>query len=102
MFANPGAVYDQVRDPILGVDNANPGNGPIYGLPYWNMDMSIKKNMKVFQKTNLEFSGIITNILNHNDFSNPKFSLASPTGFGTVTTQGNLPRQIQIGIRASY
>ncbi len=102
MFSNPVAVYGQVRPNILGLDNSDAGNGPISGLPYWNLDMSIRKNVKIWESTSLEFSGILTNILNHNVFANPSFSLASPNSFGVVNSQGNSPRSIQMGVRASF
>jgi hypothetical protein len=102
MFADPVAVYGQVRPAILGIDQKNPGDGPISGLPYWNMDMGIHKNVKIWERTSLEFAGVITNIFNHNVFSNPGFSLATPGSFGVVTSQGNIPRSIEIGVRASF
>ena len=44
LFANPQAVYNNFRNPILGLDTKNYGWGVLTGLPYWNMDMSIKKH----------------------------------------------------------
>jgi hypothetical protein len=104
MFANPVAVYDQVRAPILGIDEKDGGAGPITGLPYWNMDMSVRKNVKVFERFNMEFSGIITNIFNHNVLANPTFSLASgaSTSFGVINSQGNASREVQMGMRANF
>ena len=102
MFSNPEAVYNQVRAPILGIDTKNPGVGPISGLPYWNMDMSIRKNLKVFESTNLEFSGIFTNIFNHNVFGDPDLDISNTSAWGVASAQGNAPRQIQIGVRASF
>lgn len=102
MFANPVQVYGQVRPNILGVDFSDAGSGPISGLPYWNLDMSIRKNVKVWERASLEFSGVMTNILNHNVFSNPTFSLATPATFGIITGQGNLPRAIQMGARVNF
>jgi hypothetical protein len=102
MFSNPVAVWGQVRPAILGIDNRDSGNGPISGLPYWNMDMGIHKNVKIWEHTSLAFSGVITNIFNHNVFANPGFSLATPASFGVVTSQGNNPRQIEMGVRASF
>ncbi|MEI9980241.1 MAG: carboxypeptidase-like regulatory domain-containing protein [Edaphobacter sp.] len=102
MFSNPGAVYGQVRPAILGIDNRDSGNGPISGLPYWNIDMGIHKNVKIWESTSLQFSGVITNIFNHNVFSNPGFSLATPASFGVVTTQGSAPRSIEMGVRANF
>jgi hypothetical protein len=102
MFSNPIAVYGQVRPAILGIDQRDSGNGPISGLPYWNMDMGIHKNVKIWESTSLAFSGVITNIFNHNVFSNPGFSLATPASFGVVTSQGNNPRSIEMGVRANF
>jgi Carboxypeptidase regulatory-like domain len=102
LFANPAAVFDTVRPPILGIDEKNSGNGPISGLPYWNMDVSIRKNFKIWESYNLEFSGVVTNVFNHLDFANPTTSLASSTTFGVVSSQGNSPRSIQMGVRANF
>jgi hypothetical protein len=102
IFPNPAAVYGQVRPPILGIDEKDSGEGPIAGLPYWNMDMSIHKNVKIWESTSLIFSGVMTNILNHNVFANPSVSLATPASFGVINSQGNLPRQIEVGVRANF
>jgi hypothetical protein len=40
--------------------------------------------------------------MNHLDFTNPSLSINSSTGFGTTKTQGNTPRQIEMGVRVSY
>ncbi len=101
-FTSPQAVYDSVRPPILGIDTRSGGDGVITGLPYWNMDVSIRKNLKVYERVNMEFSGIITNVFNHLDFGNGGLSLATPASFGVITSQANSPRQIQMGVRASF
>ena len=102
MFSNPEAVYDQVRAPILGIDTKNPGLGPISGLPYWNMDVSIRKSIRVFESANVEFSGIFTNVFNHLDFANPTLDISNVGSWGVVNAQGNSPRNIQLGLRVSY
>ncbi len=102
MFANPAAVFDQVRAPILGIDTKNPGVGPIAGLPYWNLDVSLRKSFKITERASLEFSGIFTNVMNHLDFANPVLNIANPTSWGVVNTQGNAARQMQFGLRANY
>jgi hypothetical protein len=55
-----------------------------------------------WERANLEFSGIMFNALNHLDFTNPSLSILAPASFGVTKTQGNSPRQIQMGIRASF
>ena len=102
MFSNPVAIWDTVRAPILGIDEKDSGEGPISNLPYFSFDVSIRKNVKVFERVNLEFSGIMTNVLNHLDFSGGTLNLTLPAQWGEITGQGNAPRAIQMGLRASY
>jgi hypothetical protein len=102
MFTNPAAVWDTVRPAILGLDTNDQGAGPISGLGYVNMDLTIKKKLVVYEKFTLEATGILLNALNHLDFTNPSLSLSSPSTWGTTRTQGNTPRQIEMGIRASF
>jgi hypothetical protein len=102
MFTNPVAIFDSVRAPILGLDQHNSGVGPINGLPYLNLDLSIKKKLVVYNKYALELSAISTNVMNHMDFASPSLSLASTSSFGVTKSQGNAPRQIQLGVRAFF
>jgi len=102
VFSNPLAVWNTVRPPILGVDEKDGGAGPIQGLPYWNMDVSIRKTLKIWEKTSLELSAVSTNILNHLVFSNGSMTLSSSPNWGEVTSQANAPRQIQIAARVSF
>ncbi len=102
MFSNPESVYDQVRAPILGIDTKNPGLGPISGLPYWNMDVSIRKSIRVYERFNVELSGIFTNVFNHLDFANPTLDISNVGSWGVVNAQGNAPRQMQFGVRVNF
>jgi hypothetical protein len=102
VFSNPAAVYDTVRPLILGLDTRSGGSGTISGLGYLNLDLSVKKKLVVYERVSLEFSGIFYNFMNHLDFSNPSLSLQSTGNWGTTKTQGNSPRQIQMGVRASF
>jgi len=102
VFSNPTAVYDTTRPPILGVDARDGGYGPISGLGYLNMDASIRKKVAVWETGSLELSGTFFNVMNHLDFSNPSLNINSSTAFGVTKTQGNTPRQIEMGVRVSY
>jgi hypothetical protein len=104
IFSNPAAVYDTVRPPILGLDARDGGTGPIPGLGYVNVDLSVKKDLTIFERYKMEFTGVFLNVLNHNDFANPSISTvsSSSTSFGVVKAQGNSPRQIQMGLRANF
>jgi hypothetical protein len=102
LFANPLSVWNNVRPPILGIDSRDGGVGLVKGLPYWNMDLSIKKNFKVTERVNLDTQFVFTNVFNHNQFYDPTLDITNPGGWGVISAQGNNPRQIQFGIRASF
>jgi hypothetical protein len=50
----------------------------------------------------VELAGVFENVMNHLDFANPSLSLSSTSAWGVIKTQGNLPRQIQMGARANF
>ncbi|WP_263350653.1 TonB-dependent receptor [Acidicapsa acidisoli] len=106
MFKNPVAVFDQVRAPILGIDTKNPGVGPINGTPYWNVDMSLQKNIKIWERTTLQFSMIFTNVFNHNILVDPggtsELAINSPSTWGVQSSQANIPRKMEFGLRVSF
>ncbi|HXN65983.1 MAG TPA: carboxypeptidase regulatory-like domain-containing protein [Candidatus Acidoferrales bacterium] len=102
MFANPIAVYNSFRVPILGIDNNTGGAGPLRGMPTWNLDMSIAKDIFVTERYHMQlvFTGV--NVLNHDQLSNPTLNLAVPQSFGVITGQANGPRQIEFGARFQF
>lgn len=107
LFADDTAGYNQFRQPILGLDNKDGGWGVIRGLPYWNMDFSIRKNIKITERVNFEFQTVIVNLLNHPVFFDPGpgdylDTSAGPDGFGTLPGQGNTPRTMEFGLRLSF
>jgi hypothetical protein len=102
IFANPEAVWNTVRPPILGIDNKVGGFGQIHGLPYWNLDLSVKKNFKLTERFNAEATFVFTNVLNHNVFLDPALDLTSPTSWGVISAQGNNPRTMEFGIRVNF
>src|SRR5690348_7404594 len=103
VVSNPTAAYNQFRNPILGLDGNAGGVGVIRGLPYWNVDMEIKKNIKVTEKFSAEFQTIFVNVFNHNQMADGTFDLsAPPSDFGITTGQANTPRQMEFGLRVSF
>jgi len=111
--AGPAAIND-FRNPILGLDNKDCGFGCIHGLPYWNMDLSVRKNFRVTEGISLEIQGVFANVFNHDQFLDPNgfyatglFSGSGPGGFGTLSggsaqeePGGN--RQIEVGLRVRF
>ena len=111
--AGPAAVND-FRNPILGLDNKDCGFGCLPGLPYWNMDLSVRKNFRVTEGISVEIQGVFANVFNHDQFLDPNgffetglFSGSGPGGFGTLSggsaqeePGGN--RQIEVGARIRF
>lgn len=102
LFSNPDDVLAHVRPPILGIDNNTGGVGQFRGLPYWNMDLSIKKNLKITERIATELQIVFTNVLNHNQMLDPLLDLQSPGSWGALTAQGNVPRQMEFGLRVRF
>jgi hypothetical protein len=102
MFTDPIGVFDSVRPLILGLDSNSGGAGRISGLPYLNLDFSIKKKVTILEKYSLEFTGVFQNVMNHLDFANPSLSLQTSSSWGVIKTQANTPRQIQMGVRSYF
>ncbi len=102
LFANPVAVYQQVRNPMLGIDSKNPGQGPLIGMPYWNVDMSVQKNIKILERATIQLSFIFTNVFNHNVLADPYLSTGYSAGWGVETGQQNAPRNMEFGGRVSF
>jgi hypothetical protein len=110
MFSNADAVVATLRPPILGLDTNSGGVGVFRGLPYWNVDLRVVKDIKVRERVSLQFQYVVTNLFNHPVFADPAVGDAQtglgvdPTsgGFGVVNSQGNNPRQMQFGLRLTF
>jgi hypothetical protein len=108
LFANPDAAYAAFRQPILGLDNSDGGWGIIRGLGYWNVDLQIRKNIKVTERFNVEFSSVFTNVFNHVNFEDPGpgdyLDTSNPSAFGTLPGQFNnfSPRVMEFGLRFNF
>jgi hypothetical protein len=103
LFQNPQEVYNCFRNPILGVDNGtNGGVGNLRGMPFWNVDFSIKKNIAVTERYSMEFGAVITNIFNHAQLADPYNALTDTADFGALTSQANNPRRLELGFRFRF
>ena len=111
-FAQGTAAINSFRNPILELDNRDGGTGIVSGLPYWNMDFSIKKNFQVTESVSLEFQGVFANVLNHNQWLDPDVNAEAalfegPSGFGALNSgsaqeQPGGNRQIELGARVRF
>jgi len=111
MFSNSDATLATLRPPILGLDSNTGGLGVFRGLPYWNVDLRVVKDIKVRERVSLQFQYVVTNLFNHPVFADPfagdgvtGFGVdpTSAAGFGVVNSQGNNPRQMQFGLRLTF
>lgn len=102
LFSNPAANYANFRAPILGIDGRDYGVGPTYGLSYWNMDLSVRKNIRFTERYSLEFQFLCLNTLNHLVFADPYQQLGDLGDWGALTSQANAPRQMEFGLRFKF
>ena len=112
MFANPQAVFNNVRPLILGLDGNSGGFGQFRGLPYWNVNFGAKKNIRITERFSAEASFNFINVFNHNQFLDPTLNIVGvstvttpggpPFPFGQLSTEGTLPRTMEFGIRVNF
>ena len=102
IFADPQNVINEFRAIQLTNDTTSRG-GTLRGLPAWNLDLALAKKIPLpNERMSVSFSAQFFNIFNHVTFLDPAVSLQSPQTFGVITTQGNDPRQIQMGLRFDF
>ena len=110
IFSDGTLDYQNWRNPILGLDSKDGGYGIIRGLPYWNLDMSVKKSIRVAEGINVEFQGVFANVTNHNQWTDNFPCLCNTGGFGALggipgaTGQAGEaePRNIELGLRVRF
>jgi len=82
-FSNGALAASNWRNPILGLDTRDGGTGFLTGLSYWNVDFSIKKDVRVAESISLEFQGVFANVFNHDQWFDGYYSaLFNTSGFG--------------------
>jgi hypothetical protein len=103
MFSDPAAVLGQFRKCVLGIDTSCGGYYVLRGLPRWNLDAAVAKDISWREGrlgATLQFQ--FTNVLNHAVMANPALSITSPTTFGRITGQANTPRNMEFGLRIHF
>jgi hypothetical protein len=104
MYSNPAAVLSELRPCVLGMDTNCGGYGNLRGLPTWNLDAGVLKNIGVWKEGRIgaTLSFQFTNVLNHMQPGNGSLNMSSPATFGRITTQANTPRQMEFGLRLHF
>jgi hypothetical protein len=105
LFNNPAAVAAEFRPLVLGVDTNTTFS--LRGFPYWNLDASLSKDIRVRENVGLTILIQSVNVLNHFVPADPSASLASPSTFGVVTNQatsgnGVASRWMEFGLKLRF
>jgi hypothetical protein len=102
-FTNPAQVYSEFRPCVLGFDTSCGGIANLRGLPTWNLDAQVVKDLGLYkERVGAQFFFTFTNIMNHFQPGGSSLSLNSPTSFGQITGSGNSPRSMEFGIRVHF
>jgi hypothetical protein len=108
IFTNPGAAYCNFNYIQLSSSGRTGSANPMYGLPFWNVDMRFGKTATITERMKLGFSADFFNIFNHPNFANPSLSFTSPSTFGVITStftppnRTNSARWIELGLRLDF
>jgi hypothetical protein len=104
-YTNPAAVYAEFRPCILGYDTSCGGYYNLRGLPWWNVDAGALKDIGIWKegRVGAQLSFQFSNVLNHVVFTGANsLNLSSPTQFGRITSQANIPRNMEFGLRIHF
>lgn len=71
------------------------------GMGIANYDVSVNKNFQLSERFRLQFRSEFFNFFNRVQFGSPNVGVTSST-YGMITSQANIPRQIQFGLKLIY
>ena len=81
------------------------GNAPrtlsLRGPGYENWDLSLFKSVIVRERVNVQFRAETYNTFNTPLFNGPNTAFGS-ANFGTITSDANFPRYLQLGLHITY
>jgi hypothetical protein len=66
------------------------------------LDSSVLKNFRITERAQFQFRFEVFNLVNHPTFGPPNTQVSSGSSFGTITTQSNRPRTIQVGAKIIF
>jgi hypothetical protein len=101
LFSNPGAVYNSLSRPLISQYTQIPFD-QLRMLPQWNVDLSFGKDLFRLEDYHLLFTADFLNAFNHVIFNQPSLSLNNPSNFGVISSQGNTPRQVLLGLKFEF
>jgi trimeric autotransporter adhesin len=74
----------------------------VYSPSLFNIDLSVFKTVTVKERYKMQFRAEALNVTNTVLFASPSTNISSPGTFGTITSQTNFPRLIQLGARVTF
>lgn len=107
LFNNPVTVASEFRPLVLGVDTGTGGAGVIRGFPFWNLDATLSKDIRIFEGISSTFTVQSVNLLNHFVPADPGANIQSLSTFGVVTNQftsgnGIQSRWLEFGLKIRF
>ncbi|HXI23082.1 MAG TPA: hypothetical protein VNG71_04335, partial [Pyrinomonadaceae bacterium] len=102
MFDDPAALFNNFRRCILGYDTSCGGINNLRGMPNWNLDATLAKEVKFTERVGVTLTVQFTNVLNHFQPSDAGPSLSTPTNFGRIVGSVYNPRQMELGARIHF
>jgi hypothetical protein len=96
-YINPAAFSTAPSYTFGNLARTIPYRGP--GMANW--DTSLFKTFAITESVNAEFRAEALNVFNTPQFPNPNTQFGS-TAFGTITSQVNFSRMLQLGVRLSF
>ncbi len=91
------SAFQNTPDYVLGTAAPNYGDLRVFGMR--NEDFSVLKSFTIHEQHRLQFRAEFFNVFNKVVFGGPSASVTSPAAFGTISSQANEPRHIQLGLK---
>jgi hypothetical protein len=92
---NGPALYVPGDSPRVGALN-------VWGMGAYNIDLGLKRTFPIWEQVNFQFEADILNTTNHVVWNSPSGAVNSGSGFGEITSLGNLPRDVQVSGRINW
>jgi hypothetical protein len=107
MFSNPAQTYGEFRNCILGYDTSCGAAGQIRGMPQWNMDLNVAKDINLFrERVAATLSFQFANVFNHVVLQDPYLAIGSPADWGVLGAneqgQANSPRNLTFVLKVHF
>ena len=108
LYSNPAATFAEFRPCILGYDTNCGAAGIIRGMPTWNVDMTVSKDIAFWKEGQVGATLIFqfVNLFNHTQLNDPYLDIADPQDWGVLGApnggQANVPRSMEFGIRIHW